>query len=177
MSDDVERFLQEVTPRGAGPELRGQVLDAVGGELAKRPAGRWERRTARAVAASVLITVVLNVWLVTSSNRRRAALYGPAPVPRPIAEVCQAVESVTDVATGRQIQAQLLAAWRSRPARPPQSVCTIDGIEHDSGMIEKGWHDETTPENLEMDRDRGRRPDRHTSDRRHGMGLEVWRTA
>ena len=177
MNDDAERLLQEVTPRGARAELRGQVLDAVGAELATRPAGRFQRRAARAVAASVLISVVLNVWLVTSSNRRRAALYGPAPIPRPIAEVCQAVESVTDVQTGRQIQEQLVAAWRARPVRPPQSVCSFDVIRDDWDMIGKDWRDENVPTSLEMDRDRGREPDRDTSDARRSMVLEVWRTA
>ena len=35
MSQDIERFLDELTPRGPAPELRGRVLAAVGEESAR----------------------------------------------------------------------------------------------------------------------------------------------
>ncbi|MHC4176791.1 MAG: hypothetical protein ACYSWU_04750 [Planctomycetota bacterium] len=118
----VERELQRLTPRGSRPELREQVLAAVGRELSARPVSRWERRLGLAVAASILLGVVLNVWAVRSDRRSRARLYGPRPVPKRIADIAEGVESVTDAEIGQLVQQQLSAAWWSRPTPPPQSI-------------------------------------------------------
>jgi hypothetical protein len=177
MSDDVERVLQRVTPQSAGAELREQVLAAVARELAERSGHRWERRVGLAVAASILFAVALNVWTVTASNSRRAALLGPAPLPMQVVEICHAVEAVTDAETGRLIQQQLAAAWRSRPVRPPRSVGSFSGITINWRMIGKDYCDEEVPANPEVDRDRGGGPRRDTSDGRRGMVLEVFCTA
>ena len=120
MNDDqIQQRLHRLTPRGSGPELRGHVLAAVERELSADPVSRWQRRLGLAVAASVLLGIVLNVWVNTSAPRRQARLYGPPPVPRRIADVAEAVASVTDAETGRRFERQLTAAWRSRVAEMP----------------------------------------------------------
>ena len=116
----VEQRLRGLTPRGTEPEMRGQVLAAVGRELAAGRVPRWRRRPGLAVAASLFLAVAMNVWINTTVDRRMARLYGPPPVPRRIVDVAEAVASVTDAETGRRFERQLAAAWRSHVARLPR---------------------------------------------------------
>ena len=118
--NQVEQRLRGLTPRGTDPGLRGRVLAAVGRELAADRVSPWGRRLGLAVAASLLLGVVLNVWVNKASDRRLARLYGPPPVPRQIAEVAEAVASVTDAEIGSRMEQQLVAVWRSRAAALPQ---------------------------------------------------------
>ena len=167
--NQVEQRLRGLTPRGTEPELRGQVLAAVGRELAADRVSRWRRSPGLAVAASLLLGVVLNVWVNKASDRRLARLYGPPPVPRQIAEVAEAVASVTDAETGRQVRQQLLTVWRSRPVAPVQSICSSQQILDELESTRKEQRHESP-----QDRRRG---DRDTSDCQRHLGLENRLTA
>ncbi|MBI3838192.1 MAG: hypothetical protein HY288_09710 [Planctomycetia bacterium] len=114
MNDNVPRMLRKLTPRPAPAALRGQVLDAVERELNRRKKPRWERMFERSVAASLLIAVGLACWRTRADEQWKARVYGPRPVPSSIAEVAQAVASVTDQETGRWVREQLSAAMSSR---------------------------------------------------------------
>jgi hypothetical protein len=176
--EHVEERLCRLTPRRAEPELREQVLAAVGRGLSADLMSRWERRLGLAVAASILLAIVLNVWANKATDRRLARLYGPRPVPRQIAEIAQAVQSVTDVQTGRRIEQQLAAVWRSRQAELPypridysQILRELEPVLKDAryeGLLEEGT-------NTHRDRRRGDRGD--TSDCQRDLGLEDWLTA
>jgi hypothetical protein len=79
MNDDIERLLSELTPRGAGPELRPHVLAAVADQLEAARPSPWLRRAAIGVAASLLVGVALNVWVSLVADRQLAQLLGPPP--------------------------------------------------------------------------------------------------
>jgi len=119
MSDDTERILERLCPRGAPPELRQRVLEAVGKGLAAGPTSRWGRRWGLAVAAGLLLGVSLNVWAVRTVDRRLARLYGPTPVPRQITEYARTVEAVTDAATAHWMEEQLYTVYRQRHKSSP----------------------------------------------------------
>ena len=103
MNDEVEHVLGRLTARGAPPELRGRVLDAVWAELrvaadapvavgARSPAGdgpedagrraaaarppRYGRHMLLVVAASLVAAVGLNLLVHRTLDRRMAALLG-----------------------------------------------------------------------------------------------------
>jgi hypothetical protein len=82
MNDDIEQLLGQLTPRGVRPELRPQILAAVAGELQAEPASPWLRRSALAVAASLLLGIAMNIWANAVADRRLARLFGPPPVAR-----------------------------------------------------------------------------------------------
>lgn len=56
---------------------------------------RWDVRIGAAVAVSLILGVVLNVWAIRSDDSRQARLYGPNPLPR---EICETVETAEHVA-------------------------------------------------------------------------------
>jgi hypothetical protein len=116
MNEDLPQPFGRLTPRPAPNELRARVLGAVANELARRKTPRWERVFECAVAASLALGIGLNVWLERADEAWQARVYGPLPVSRAIADVAQAVASVTDAQTGQWIQQRLS---ESRPARPP----------------------------------------------------------
>jgi hypothetical protein len=156
---DMEQRFGQLTPRRAGAELRGQVLDAVAGELGQAAARRRQRRAAMVVAASIVLGIVLNVWVGSATDRRLARLYGPTPVPKPIADVTEAVASVTDAETARQVQQRLLAAWQSQRTALPHGISSFPYHTIDF----EDWLDEATQKDHDLDRDRPRRGDRRTS--------------
>ena len=176
MNDEVERFFEQASSRDATPQLRARILDAVGQEL-RGTGNRWQRRAGLAVAVSIVLAVALNAWVVGASNRRRAALYGPKPVPTEIAEICRSIESVTDAETGQWIERQLAAAWRSRPVAPLRSICSSGAVPSDPIVIREDWKDEDVLDGGEVGGDRGRRPVGDTSAGRRRMGVEVGCTA
>jgi hypothetical protein len=167
--EHVEQMLHRLTPRGAAPELREQVLAAVGRELSAERPSRWQRRLGLAVAASILLGIVLNMWANKATDRRLARLYGPPPTPRQIAEVAEMVASVTDAQTGRRVRQQLSAAWWSRPTAPIQSICSSQQILEELEITRKEQRHEDP-----QDRRRG---DRDTSDCQRDLGLEDRLTA
>ena len=91
MNRDLEQKLGQLTPRGAGPALRDQGLDAVGQALHAEPSSGWRFRSGLAVAASLVLAIVLNVWVNRWADRNLARLYGPPPVPKPIVEIVMIV--------------------------------------------------------------------------------------
>jgi hypothetical protein len=150
MSADSERFLERLTPRGAPPPLRQRVLGAVAHELAERPRSRRRRWVSAALAASLLLAVGLNFAVDQAQQTRLAALYGPEPVPQPLADVTRAVEEVADARTAAWFRQELLAAAR----RPARDAAWID---YYSRLLRKDWSDAAHPlENHENPR--GRRP-------------------
>ena len=169
----VEQVLLRATARGAGPELRGRVLAAVGRELGADRVPRRRRRPGLAVAASLLLGVVLNVWVNKAADRSMARLYGPPPVPRRIAEVSEAVASVTDAETGRRLEQQLTAVWRSHVAGLPQRPIDYSQLLRELELSRK----ENRHEDPQTDRDRRRGDPGDTSDCQWDLGLEDRLTA
>jgi len=176
MNDDLEQRLERLQPRGAAAELREHVLDAVAEELAA-PTRRWRPRLGVAVAASLLMSLALNIWVSKSADRRMARLYGPRPVPKAIAEIVDAVASVTDAETGQRLQRQLLVAWDSRPARSEQGIAEYRRMVNELIAIGKDWGHEKAKEDAQMDRDRSRNTDRDTSTWQRDLGLDYQFTA
>ena len=91
MNDDIEQLLGRLTPRGVRPELRPQVLAAVASQLEAEPASPWLRRSALAVAASLLVGIAMNIWASHAAERRLARLFGPPPVSKQAMELANAV--------------------------------------------------------------------------------------
>ena len=113
IDDDIEQLLGRLTPRGVCPELRPQVLAAVASQLEAEPASRWPRRSALAVAASLLLGIGMNIWASKSAERRLAELFGPPPVSKQAMELADAMEKTTDAETARWVYQRLAA---SRPS-------------------------------------------------------------
>jgi len=176
--EHVEQTLRRLTPCGAGPELRGQVLAGVGRELSAEPASRWQGKLGLAVAASILLGIVLNVWAVRVDRQCQARLYGPRPVPRQIADLTETVASVTDAETGRRLERQLAAIWRSREAELPYPPIDYSQFLREFEVVRKEPpHEDLLKEGTETNRDRRRRGDRDTSDCQRHLGLEDRLTA
>jgi hypothetical protein len=160
MTSDSEGFLERLTPRGAPPPLRQRVLGAVAGELAKRP--RRRRWVAVALAASLLLAVGLNLAVDQAQQSRLAALYGPDPVPQPLADVTRDVAAMADARTALWFRKELLAAAR-RPARD------ATWVEYYSRTLRKDWsHATDALENHENRRDRRRGAGGALFDRQRG---------
>ncbi len=79
MNEDIEKLLSGLAPRGAGPELRERVLAVVAGQLPAAAPSPWLRRSALAVATSLLVGIALNVWVNSAADRRLAEFLGPPP--------------------------------------------------------------------------------------------------
>jgi hypothetical protein len=127
MIDDMEQLLGRLTPRGVGAELRPRVLAAVANELRAEPNGwgdsctvapgggsatatpttPWLRRSALAVAASLLVGIAMNLWASASAERRLAQLFGPPPLSKRAMEVAKAVEEITDPQTAQWVYQRL----------------------------------------------------------------------
>jgi hypothetical protein len=113
MSDDIEDRLARLTPRGAPPELRGRVLNAVTSEL------RTEARTHHtlflwlvASAAAVLAGLALNVWVSAELDRRLTIVLGPPPVSGQVAEIAAEIAHVTNPAVGQWAYQRLAVVER-----------------------------------------------------------------
>jgi hypothetical protein len=165
MNDDIERRLSQSTPRGAPPELRARVLDAVAAELpSAEPASSGQPlRLAIAIAASVLAGLWLNVWVTDRLDRRLAVVLGPPPVRRQAAEIAADVASITDPSTGRWVY-QCLSASRpdSNDARR-YAIRLRLMIQQLTANLEE-TADETLQKNPQMDRDHHGSHDRHPAD-------------
>jgi hypothetical protein len=63
------------------------------------------------------------------------ALFGPEPLPAPVAELVETVESVTDAETGRWVGERLALGrrWSSRP--PVTSICSTGPVVNDLRMV------------------------------------------
>ena len=177
MKHDTEQVLGRLTPRGPAVDLRQQVLGAVDAELAVTASPRWTGRCALAVVATLLFAALLNVWVSRSADRRLAQLYGPRPVPRQIAEIVAAVESVTDAETGQWMQERLLAARASREVPPERAFERYQQIINQWVVIAKEWPDEKAQKGSKVDRDRSRRDRGDTSDYQRRAGFDHQFTA
>jgi hypothetical protein len=107
MNDDIEQLLDRLTPRGARPELRPQVLAAVAGRLQTDRESRRFRWSALAVAASIVLGVALNIGLSRASDRRLAQLFGPPPLSKQAMEIAEFVGQATDAETARWVYQRL----------------------------------------------------------------------
>ncbi len=176
MSDDIERRLRRVSPRGAPPALRSRVLAAVAAELpaaAGPPAASPRHLTRRpgfprlhpmlATAAALLAAYMLNLWVNDRLDRRLAAVIGPSPVRRQAAEIAADVASVTDPATGRWAYESLTAGQDRLDARR-YALRLRRMIPRFTANLElEGTADETPAQEAQVGRDRrgslGRRRD------------------
>lgn len=207
MNDDIETILNQLTPRGAGPELRARVLDAVAerlgaagsvcthdreescgagfqpvtehgqdgratrndantfavpdpscavGSLPALARRRWDRWAVAAVAALLLLGVGLNFWVARTGQAQLAAIYGPQPVPRYIADIADTIASVTDAETGRRVREQLLAAQPSRRITPEDVMRHYEQLLNTILLVERDLRHGATQEDTEMDRNRSR---------------------
>ena len=177
MNRDLEQKLGQLTPRGAGPELRDQVLDAVGQALHAEPSSGWRFRSGLAVAASLVLAIVLNVWVNRWADRNLARLYGPPPVPKPIVEIAQTIASNTDTKTGRWFQTQFALAWQSRKVPAPDRGREYTRILNELRLVPRESQNEASQEDPEVDGDYRRRGDRDTSRDQRNPCLDYQLTA
>src|SRR5437868_2042783 len=101
MNADPESFLEQLTPHGAGPEVRAQVLARVHRELQATGRVRWTRWTGLAMAASLVLGIVSNAWISWRLEQRLAQLYGPPTLPASVVAIAKDVEAVTDKPTAQ----------------------------------------------------------------------------
>ena len=179
MENEMERILRQVTPRGIRPDLRPRVLDALAGQLQTEPASPWLRRSALAVAASILVGIALNVWASRSAERRLAQVLGPPPVSKRATELAKAVEVVTDAQTGEWAYRRLAAPHPSgaRLAAYVAYTDTLRRLLEKSFVVLKGPPDETPQKAPQMDRDRPGRAGGGTTDCQRHSGLDHRYTA
>jgi hypothetical protein len=167
MIDDVERILNELTPRGAPAELRGQVLQAVAAELAAMPPSkgllaRRDVRAALAVAAALFVGVILNVSVIRSDDARQARLYGPRPLPHEIRETVEMAERAAGPTCAELVRQQLVAAWQTRRRSRPLDLVRYQQQLRQLFFLEKGFS--YVQEDPQVDRHRPGRTDRSAVD-------------
>ena len=167
MNHDIERILVNLTPRGAPAELRGRVLRAVAAELvaAQRSPpllARCDVRAALTVAASLLVAVILNIWVIRSDDARQARLYGSRPLPREIHETVQMADRAGGPACAELVRQQLVAAWQSRRQSHRLDVVRYQQQLRQLLFIEKGFP--YVQEDSQVDEHRPGRNDRGASD-------------
>jgi hypothetical protein len=180
MNDDIERRLRRVTPRGAPPELRARVLDAVAAELrSAEPASSGRGRPLRlaiAIAAGVLASLWLNVWVNDRLDHRLAAVLGPPPVRKQAAELAADVSSITDRATGRWVYQRLVASRPDPDNARRYAIRLRQMIQQLTANLEETAH-ESPQKNPQMDRDHHGSRDRHRADLQCFLRLEHRNTA
>jgi len=203
MNDEAEHVLGRLTARGAPPELRGRVLDAVWAELrvaadapvavgARSPAGdgpedagrraaaarpaRYGRHMLLVVAASLVAAVGLNLLVHRTLDRRMAALLGAAPVQKQAAQLASEVASVTDRQTGQWVYQRLIAA-RPRPTTVGEYAAQLQqAIRQFTTDLTDNSH-ATTQEIPQMDWHRSGRDDRRPAGAQRLVRLEHRYTA
>lgn len=114
--DEVPRLLAQAMPRGAPPEVRRDVLDAVAAELAKvrrRSGTYW---LAWGVAALLLVTIGLNVAVNTNEARRMARLMRGRGESAAVAELIETMAASADEASVDRFREYLAAALPRRTA-------------------------------------------------------------
>ncbi len=183
--DDVEQRLSQLTPRGARPELRGQVLEKLASELENFATAPKEfgsprlRRSAWAVAASLLLGIGLNVWADKASERHLARLFGPPPISKQAMEIANAVEKITDAETGRWVYQRLATPRRSGDASAAYAkhYAAMEQLIRELNLVSKDSYHETLQKDSEVDRDRTRRIDGDRSDCQRLVRLDYRCTA
>jgi hypothetical protein len=167
MNDDVERVLNDLTPREAPVELRGRVLQAVAAELvvpqrSPRLLARRDVRAALAVAAALFVGVMLNVWAIRSDDARQARLHGARPLPREIHETVQMAQRAAGPACAELVRRQLVAVWQSRRRSQPPDMVRYQQQLRQLLFAEKGLID--VQEDPQVDQHRPGRTDRSALD-------------
>jgi len=123
--DELVQPLAGAVPRGAPPELRRDVLDAVARELAPANGRSMTAWLAWCVAALVLLAVGLNVAVGMNEERRMARLRRHHPQRSDVAELTETVVTLTHEASAdrfRDYLARMLPRRAAPPeARPPES--------------------------------------------------------
>jgi hypothetical protein len=159
MNDEIEQLLSRLTPRGARPELRPQVLDAVASQLRAEPASPWLRWSALAVAASLLAGIGLNVWVSRASERHLARLFGPPPISKRAMEVANDVAKITDAETGRWVYQRLTVPRTSANGQAAYAkYCAIvKRLIDELQSVSKDTYHATPEKDIEMERDRSGR--------------------
>jgi hypothetical protein len=179
MTHDIERCLEQATPRGPGPQVRARVLAAVNRELtgADRPAGRVFRfRPGLFAAAMLLGSLLLNYLVNVSVDRRLARVLGPPPAHRLAAELATDIAAVTDPRTGDWAFQRLSTEPPPRQEFRPYAARLQELIRQVTVEPEDPRH-ETIEESLQMDRDLRGRLDRSPADRQCLLRLEYWNRA
>ena len=175
MKNDIEHILESLTPCRAPAELGNEVLGAVADELVRtRPTpvrrARWDVRVGAAIAVSLILGVVLNVWAIRSDDARQARLYGPEPLPRQICETVETAERVAGVECAEMVRQRLVSAWQSQPREDPLAVFRYRQQLMQLVLSEKGFIDaEETPQVPQVDRNRLGQPDRSALDRQRRL--------
>jgi hypothetical protein len=118
--DELTRLLAQAAPRGASPELRREVLDAVGRELAAGNVRGVTSWLAWGVAALVLLAIGLNVAVSVNEEQRMARLRHHQPARADVAELTETVASFTDDASAEAFR-DYVASVLSRRAAPAKS--------------------------------------------------------
>jgi hypothetical protein len=161
MNDDLERSLRNLTARGAPAHLRAEVLEAVADELAvTRPEttrrAAWDFRIGMAVAASLIMGVVLNVWAIRSDDSRRARLYGPDPLPRDIRETLETVEHIAGPECEKLLRRRLISARQFGPRQKLHAIRQYQQQLMQLALQQKGFIG--VEEDPQMGRDQSGRP-------------------
>lgn len=179
MHDDVEQLLNRLTPRGIGAELRPRVLAAVASQLEVEPPSPWLRRSALAVAASILVGIAMNVWASEVAERRLAQLFGPPPVSKQIMKLANAVEEVTDAQTAQWVYQQFAAPRPSGDGLAAYEAYSdvLRRLIDESSIISKEFYGETPKKDSQMDRDRPGRAGGDRSGCQRGVRLDYRYTA
>jgi hypothetical protein len=171
MSNDVERRLNGLTPRGVRPEVRERVLGAVARELdvgakesrssgiavlSAKTESTWLHRASVPVAAGLVLGIVLNVWASRTSERNLARLFGPAPISKEAMQIAKDVESVTDAETGDWVYRRLSAPRRSGGgvAAYTKHYEGIRRLIDEIQTVSKDTYHETPEKDAEMERNR-----------------------
>jgi hypothetical protein len=164
--EEIEQALRRATLRGVRPELRPRVLAAVASQLQTEPASPWLRRSALAVAASLLLAVAMNIWASRAADRRLAQLFGPPPVSKRAMELAKAVESITDAQTAQWAYQRLAAPRPSGEGLAAYAAYsgTLRRLLDRSFVDSKGPTDETPQKDPQMDRNRPGRAGGGTTD-------------
>jgi len=166
MKDDIQRLLESLTPRGAPAELRDDVLGAVADELAAPRSSpvrrtRWDVRIGAAVAVSLILAVMLNIWAIRADDARQARLYGPTPLPRGICEIVETAEHVGGSECAELVRSRLVSAWQARRRDDPLAVFRYHHQLVQLVLTEKGFTG--AEEDPQVDRHRPGQPDRSAS--------------
>jgi hypothetical protein len=185
MSQDIEHLLHQITPRDLPPALRERVLAAVGEDLnticptevSGTPARRRLRiRPGLAVAATLLVSLMLNHVVNTSVDRRLAAVLGPRPIPRQAAEIAADITALTDSPTGRWAF-ERLETRQAQEGDAQLYLLRIQQMIHQLAADSKETPDEPSQEDLQMDRDRRGSRDRLRPCTQRCLRLEYRNTA
>ena len=177
---EVERHLGRMTPRPPPEGLRHSVLEVVSGELSdSRRLRRWDRRLA--VVATVLLVagVVFNGIVLRSGEAQMAKLLETEATPRAIDRYIAFIELVTDHATARQVEQQLVAMTSMRRAQPnrDEHLQQVQRFLNEWALTGGDWVNAQSLEDPQMDRHRSGNAYRGASDHRRNSQLASELTA